>query len=282
MTTPRVHKFLVEIFSTFFDGKGEVLASVFQDLILPYKEPMKKGTPKGQRIGFGLVKFLAAFLRALGCGPQATFNYLRLLKPSYLTLKKWPTEESFHRQVKDFQDEIKAQFVKRLEELFKTRDTILLEGNKPAVERIFGKAEYYGSELSQQISEAVIERLNEDKSLPLLHTAIQVLSIFYDSFESDPIQKQTEQDLEDFLSIHILCRILHTIRKTPAILHHSPEKAKWLSDMFARFISLWAIGTNLPMDLMDRLIDSDEWIADDLRFIEKLGLLKNKKGAPKD
>jgi hypothetical protein len=264
---------LNEAFTIFFSKRGKILFDAFQKNLASYHPPQRRGTPQGELIGFGLPKILAAILRALGCNPKVVFEYLGPFGGKYGVIKKWATEEGFQKLVEDFRNEVKANFLQEFLEISKTNDSVLLEGNKPGVERIFGKAEYYGPELSRQITEIIIERLNQEKSLPLLHTTAEVLSIFYDGFESDPLQKQAGKDLEDYVSIHLLCRILHAIQKDPAILNRFPEKAKFLLDMFDRFISLWAIKTNLPMNLLDRLIDSNEWIGDNLQFVERVDLL---------
>lgn len=269
-------------FSRIISQQGKILSEFFRNQVLTYEEPRAKRVPRGASKGFPRKKKWAVFLTTVGKSPKQISDVLDTMGVRHGTAKNWSVEPAFKKMVLQGQEEITECFVNKLVELSETTETVLLDGNKPAVEKIFGKAEYYGPELSQQIAQAIIERLNEDKSLALLHTAAEVLSIFYEGFESDPIEKQTEQDLEDYFSIHVLCRMLHVVKENPAVLHRSPEKAKWLSDMFARSISLWAIETNLPMDLIDRLIDTDDWITDDLKFVGRVGLLWDGKEKSKE
>jgi hypothetical protein len=64
--------------------------------IREYKEPRRKGTPKGQPVGLSRVKYAATLLTLGDEGIKETANRLKV---SYALLRKWRSEKGFKQQV---------------------------------------------------------------------------------------------------------------------------------------------------------------------------------------
>jgi hypothetical protein len=232
---------LADFAERYWTERGEILSQIFQEKTLSYREPERKGIPRGQLIGFSPQKFIAAFLTATGRGPQEIFNLLKSFNgPSYGTIKNWSTQEEFQKRVNEYQKEIANRFVDRLVSLSKTTDTTFWEGETQKVWAIFGRAEDYGRPLVGQIILRVVERINESKTILLLQTARVVLAAFFHNVARfSRTAKALDEQLDLFINIHLLARIYHKIMPPSTILHPSAlERERLLNILKSHIIDL--------------------------------------------
>jgi hypothetical protein len=71
-----------------------LLTTFINDKIREYQEPTRKGTPKGEPIGFSKRKFAAALLKI---SDSPMINFYHQIKVDYQVLRKWNTEEEFQK-----------------------------------------------------------------------------------------------------------------------------------------------------------------------------------------
>jgi hypothetical protein len=103
--------------------KFTLLDSFFKEKILEYDEPQRKGTPRGEPIGFSAKKYYAA-LMMLKKFPLK--DLAGMINVSYGLLRKWRTEDKFIEQIEknetDFTLRVFKHLVKRGEKQKKLRD----------------------------------------------------------------------------------------------------------------------------------------------------------------
>lgn len=259
--------------SEIFLNKGTVLSEFLTQRVLQHEEPQRKGRRKGETIGFGRKKIWAVFLAAIGYSPIETYQFLLPLGMSYDSVKHWFIESEFKKLVLQFQDEITTEFLNQFVKLADTTDTTFLE--TPDVWKIFGRAESYGPELTRRILLAIVERVNESKSLLLLQAAYSVVSAFCQNLSEE--QKQIARELELWIDINVLSRIYHKTKPPSTILHPDSEKSQRLSNILKKHIMDMATENRfLDLDEIERLVTDDSWVTDDLHFKGKVGLLINR------
>jgi len=84
-----------------------------------YREPQRRGTPKGERIGFSQKKHLASLLSLTNLDLTVVAHKVDV---SYGLLKKWRSEQEFKRQVKSHRQRFVAFLLERCRELRKLND----------------------------------------------------------------------------------------------------------------------------------------------------------------
>ena len=273
-------KMLAEIFS----NQGNVLSEFLTQRVLQYEEPIRKGLPKGTMIGITKKKVWAIFLAAIGYSPKQIYQILIALGVSYGSIRDWFIEPKFNKLVSEFQSEIADRFINQFEKLAETTDTTFLE--EPDVWKIFGRAENYGPELTSQILSAVVQCVNEFKSLLFLQTAHSVVSAFCRNLSEE--QQLVGHELESWIAINLLSRIYHKTKPPSTVLHPDLEKSQRLSNMLKKYIMDTAIENRFfDLDDIERVVTDDSWVTDDLRFEGKVGLwvtpppIKSRKGRPR-
>jgi len=92
---------------------GLILQKFIQDKMEHYHEPARRGTPKGQPIGFPRSKYLASMLM-LTAGSLKEIS--KSSKISYGVLRKWLTEPSFKEQIDENYKDFKTFFWRLFED----------------------------------------------------------------------------------------------------------------------------------------------------------------------
>jgi hypothetical protein len=92
-----------------------LLGKFIMNKLSSYVEPSRKGTPKGEPIGFGRTKYEASLYMLLNLGLKDVANDLHI---SYGLLKKWRTEPEFKIMVFDHIIEFTEIFVRQLREIY--------------------------------------------------------------------------------------------------------------------------------------------------------------------
>jgi len=118
-------------------GRGQTLLSAFLlDRIMSYEEPVRRGTPKGDKIGFPRSKHAAAlFVGVTGLNQRQTAERLGL---SHRLLLKWHTESDYRdalqRHCKDFVEALAGHLASDLPERYMAE----------SYARLTDDAEFYG------------------------------------------------------------------------------------------------------------------------------------------
>ena len=132
-----------------------------------YVEPERKGTPKGEEIGFSRQKYGASLMNITTLKQK---RIAKLLNVSYGLLRKWRTEERFREMVETHCREFARRFYGFIEELVKDelqiKKPIRLDDkeNKPhmIMRRYSLFDEYrYGSQLRKRIKVILEKRITE-------------------------------------------------------------------------------------------------------------------------
>jgi hypothetical protein len=86
-----------------------IIDDFIREKVEGHKEPQRKGTPKGDPIGFSLQKYTAA-LMSLTYLPQATITTILGIK-SHGLLRKWHTEKEFEKAIEKYGNEFADRYL---------------------------------------------------------------------------------------------------------------------------------------------------------------------------
>ena len=96
----------------------------FKDRLSSYVEPSRKGTPKGDSIGYGRAKYRASLVCLYGVddwGPSGLRGMAKTARVSYGLFKKWNSEEEFKKTVLLHMVEFTDLFFNFIERLHKRK-----------------------------------------------------------------------------------------------------------------------------------------------------------------
>ena len=97
-------------------GKGGLIAEYLYFKMLDpqtkYEEPTRKGTPRGEKIGFTDKKYFASIL--VGITNWKLKDIAKQSKVSYGLLRKWKTEYDFKAEVENHCSEFVTEIIKRI------------------------------------------------------------------------------------------------------------------------------------------------------------------------
>lgn len=106
---------------------NSLLGEFIKNKLKSYNEPMRKGTPKGEKIGFTQKKYQASLFTSLTNFPLT--ELAKLFGISYGLLRKWKTEDDFKKvsdhHCAEFAEKIKKRLGVGIEIEFKARDAFL-------------------------------------------------------------------------------------------------------------------------------------------------------------
>lgn len=140
-----------------------------------YEEPERKGTPRGEKIGFSKKKYMASLLVGLiNLKPKEMAETVgKKFDLTHGLLRKWKTEDDFKEQSKGHIKEFAGLLFKKLEEGNKKHHKAYNEyfncktDKKPdipqSIEKIYGNSEFYSSALLEELSSHTSARVTEAK-----------------------------------------------------------------------------------------------------------------------
>lgn len=261
-------------FKEFFSRKGQVVSEIFEEKVLKYQEPQRKGVQRGRPVGFGSKKLITAFLASLGWMPKEIFTVLNSFGASYGVIKLWFLEDRFKGAVKEFRDQIAATFVRRLVEFSENMSTVLWDyPDILKVRATFGGWKDYGEETLRLILAAIVDKLNASRSLPMLRSTRFVIDTCFPCQESEGSGKFVEE-LDRFITIHVLLYFWHKTKLPATILHQSPQKAEWLSNMLLDHArDLFKESSWISFDTMASLEKDGTVVGDDLKFTGEIAYM---------
>lgn len=158
--------------------KQTLLQKFINEKIDNYVEPERKGTPKGDPIGFSKVKYEASLAMLYNYSQKWIAENLGV---SYGLLRKWNTEENFKKLIENHMAEFARLYHNRFSSVLKefiklARNFADDSFNKPAVELLktkfespkiddFADQHYYSPALWEKIKNRSID-LNDDETDP--------------------------------------------------------------------------------------------------------------------
>ena len=217
------------------------------------------GSPKKGKVGLSAKKLNATLLAATGATQKEISDLLGI---PYGTSRNWHTEENFRQLIEDHRREIVMRFMKKLREFPASADTFYLEKEYEGRWDAFGSYSDYGQDLFGMIFAAIIEELNQTRSLLLLDTADLLIAQLL------PDESPSLSNLHHFLDIHILAYFFHAARKQNALKNLSSVERERLLSMFHSCI--YSTGLSWKLDeTTQKLLDDDKW-TDQLKFNGRL------------
>jgi hypothetical protein len=204
-----------------------------------YSEPIRRGTPRGEVIGFSSKKYAASLL-------ILTSSDLKLLSQklgiSYGLLRKWRTEGLFKKQIEEHEREFAAIFIDHLLEKWIKEDedikSIFKEGFLKEKEELKGydndllrglldETKFYSSQLKDAITDELVKLGQKNPYLfwdllfiksylalvheRSLHRKLNHLFLFVLGAESD-MEEEDKINIQDVISILEKPRILRSKR----------------------------------------------------------------------
>jgi DNA-binding CsgD family transcriptional regulator len=229
----------------------------FEEKISKFSRP--DGSPRKGKGGLSLKKLKATLLAATGATQK---EIAELLGIPYGTSRNWHTEKNFRQLIEDHRREIVMRFMKKWREFPASADTFYLEREYEGLWDAFGSYSDYGADLFGIIFAAIIEELNQTRSLLLLDTADLLIGQLLPE-ESPPLS-----NLRHFLNIHILAYFFHAARKQNTLKNLSSVERERLLSMFHSCIYSTGVSWRL-YETTQKLLDDDKW-TDQLRFNGRL------------
>jgi hypothetical protein len=176
-------------------GSGGMLTDFINSAISKYVEPSRKGTPRGEIIGFTKKKYAAALLLLTDL---QTEYIAKRISVSQALLRKWKTEEVFKKQVLKNEQEFVEYHQRKFNELYESKNNrdCLLDDYR------FYDLNFFGPVLLG-MEEGIKKRLKKEKSLEdRLKWLSWSLSYYTLIYERTPIAS-----IEDFILGKSILRI---------------------------------------------------------------------------
>ena len=150
-----------------------------------YIAPVRKGTPKGDPIGFPITKYKASILSLAALSFKDIANASDV---SYALLLKWRGEDAFKKQVQANIDEFSEWFIEKMWKKFKGKVPGYVETESLDLSQIFWYPELlkeleedfpYSPFLEKEILEKMIKKTDEEKSkAEFLYMAMDLLTFW--------------------------------------------------------------------------------------------------------
>src|SRR5262249_46605607 len=118
----------------------KLLTRFIDDKLSTYVEPSKKGTPKGERVGFSRTKYRATLYALRGRVLDTTEDLIaqaKELKVSYGLLRKWRSEQDFKNLVSQHEKEFTGYL---LQILRRSNDRMRIQNAKRKVGELFDQS----------------------------------------------------------------------------------------------------------------------------------------------
>ena len=167
-----------------------------------FKEPERRGTLKGDPIGFGLSKYLCALYSLTNLNQKEISEQLKV---SYGVLRKWNWEEPFKEKVKDLVDEFANELLGRY-----VKEQIAIN--------IMTDSEHYGDRLRARLMDGFMahidkKRLDDDspQHFLLIHCYLQLTTDSGKRMMGGNVRKQVRET--DRLLFDRLTQMLKIISK---------------------------------------------------------------------
>lgn len=163
--------------------KDLVLEKFIHEKIIDYKEPQRRGTPRGKPIGFSNVKYLSSLYMMTNLKQK---DIAKKVGVSYGLLRKWNTHKDFKDLVNMHCEEFAKLFIDHIKEKHekgKIRGDFLPENIKhtkeiKTPENFFAELKdscFYGGLLIKRISSAIGSAIKNPDDIAFVYTIILAL-----------------------------------------------------------------------------------------------------------
>ena len=150
--------------------RDNLLFAFIAEKTLDYEEPVRKGTPRGEKIGFPKKKYLASlFVGISNFKPKDLAEGLQKHGLSHGLIRKWKTEDDFKDQAKEHAKEFASFLFEKVEEANKKQRKAYKQyykcklNKKPDVpqiiKKIYQEVKTYSNALLEELSRQAFGRI---------------------------------------------------------------------------------------------------------------------------